>query len=69
MIDAGRHGAVSWVDLSTPDVEAAAAFYGELLGWTIERSMTPMGEYLIGKVGDHEGAGMMVQGPEQRGMP
>jgi predicted enzyme related to lactoylglutathione lyase len=57
------------VDLSTPDVEAAAGFYRELLGWTIERSTTPMGEYLIGKVGDHEAAGMMVQGPEQRGMP
>src|SRR4051812_17354454 len=26
-------GTPSWVDLSTPDVAAAARFYGELLGW------------------------------------
>jgi predicted enzyme related to lactoylglutathione lyase len=27
-------GTPSWVDLSTPDVAAAADFYGELFGWT-----------------------------------
>lgn len=27
-------GTPSWVDLASPDVEAAAAFYGPLLGWT-----------------------------------
>ncbi len=27
-------GTPSWVDLSTPDVDAAEAFYGELFGWT-----------------------------------
>ena len=26
-------GTPSWVDLTTPDVEAACAFYGELFGW------------------------------------
>jgi predicted enzyme related to lactoylglutathione lyase len=26
-------GAPSWVDLSTPDVEASVAFYGDLFGW------------------------------------
>lgn len=28
------NGVPSWVDLSTPDVQASAAFYGGLLGWT-----------------------------------
>jgi uncharacterized protein len=31
-------GALSWNELGTPDIDAAAAFYGELLGWTT----TPM---------------------------
>jgi hypothetical protein len=26
-------GTPSWVDLSTPDTEASAAFYGEVMGW------------------------------------
>lgn len=29
-------GTPSWVDLSSPDVEASAAFYGELFGWRHE---------------------------------
>ncbi|MGA2469197.1 MAG: VOC family protein [Solirubrobacteraceae bacterium] len=28
-------GAFSWNELSSPDVDASAAFYGELFGWTI----------------------------------
>jgi uncharacterized protein len=31
-------GALSWNELGTPDLDGAAAFYGELLGWTT----TPM---------------------------
>jgi uncharacterized protein len=27
-------GTPSWVDLSSPDVDGSAAFYGELMGWT-----------------------------------
>jgi len=29
-------GTPCWVDLGTPDIEAAAAFYGGLFGWSIE---------------------------------
>jgi uncharacterized protein len=28
-------GTPCWVDLMTPDIEASAAFYGELLGWDV----------------------------------
>ena len=70
MIKAGTHGAVTWIDLSTPDVKAAADFYREVLGWSdIEVSPTPTGDYYIGKVGDRQVGGMMGQGPELAGTP
>jgi predicted enzyme related to lactoylglutathione lyase len=70
MINAGTHGAVTWIDLSTPDVKAAVAFYQELLGWSdVEVSPTPRGDYYIGKVDDRQVGGMMGQGPELAGTP
>ncbi len=29
-------GTLAWIDLATPDVDAAADFYARLLGWTLE---------------------------------
>ncbi len=69
MIKAGVNGAVTWMDLSTPDITAATNFYRDLLGWKVEGSPTPMGEYFIGKVADHQVGGMMQQGPELLGNP
>lgn len=69
MINADRHGAACWVDLSTPDIRGATSFYGELLGWEVESSTTPMGQYFIGKVKDHEVGGMMEQAGELLGNP
>jgi uncharacterized protein len=72
VIDASTHGAPNWVDLSTPDVEAAMRFYRDLLGWTFERHETPMtpgGDYYIAKAGDAEVGGMMTAGPEQQDLP
>ena len=70
MINAGTHGAVTWIDLSTPDVKAAAEFYQELLGWSdVVVSPTPMGDYYIGVVGDRQVGGMMGQEPELAGTP
>lgn len=34
---AGVDGTLCWADLSTPDQDAAAKFYSELFGWTIEK--------------------------------
>jgi predicted enzyme related to lactoylglutathione lyase len=34
-------GTPSWVDLGTPDAEAATAFYGGLFGWTAEMDPRP----------------------------
>ena len=48
-------GAWSWNELTTPEVEAAKAFYGELIGWTAEdvpaqipRASLTMGALLVG---------------------
>ena len=57
------------MDLSTPAVQAATRFYGELLGWTVEKHSSPMGDSYIGKAGGHEVGGMMAPPPEQAGLP
>lgn len=70
MINAGTHGAVTWVDLSTPDAPAAVEFYRVLLGWSdVEESDTPMGRYYIGKAKERRVGGLMGQGPELAGTP
>lgn len=69
MIDAGTYAAPNWVDLSSTDVEVAVRFYSDLLGWTVERQDTPMGEYHIARIDGLEVGGMMHAGPEQEGMP
>lgn len=37
------HGLIGWVDLTTNDVDAAKAFYGQLFGWEGTDIPTPMG--------------------------
>lgn len=68
-INAARHGAVSWVDLSTPDIDGATRFYRELFGWTIERTETAMGVYFVATVDDVEVCGMMAQDESMAGTP
>lgn len=69
MVNAGDHGALSWVDLSTPDVGGATQFYRELFAWTITRTESPMGVYFVATADDAEVCGMMAQGDEAAGMP
>ncbi len=38
-------GAPCWIDLFSSDIEAAIAFYGDLLGWTCEDSGPEFGHY------------------------
>ncbi len=38
-------GAPNWVDLATPDVSAAAAFYGAVLGWEFQSAGPDAGGY------------------------
>ncbi len=63
-----EHGTLTWTECQTPDVPAAAKFYGELFGWTTEEmDMGPEGAYTIFNL-DAEGvAGAM--NPPMDGIP
>ena len=52
-------GVPSWIDLVQPDVDAAAAFYGGLLGWSVEQ-VTPPGapRYLVARLDGQDVAGL-----------
>ncbi|MCU0311118.1 MAG: VOC family protein [Acidimicrobiales bacterium] len=56
-------GAPCWIDLFTSDVDAAVAFYGDLLGWTADEPNPEFGGYTNFR---HDGewvAGMMANDP------
>ncbi len=67
------HGAISWSELLTTDVDGAKRFYQSLFGWTLEDD--PMGgeaagmTYTVAKVAGKECAGIMRIPPEAEGMP
>lgn len=49
-------GTPCWVDLSTPDLTAAKAFYGAVLGWSFFDSGAEFGHYQICQVDDRAAA-------------
>jgi predicted enzyme related to lactoylglutathione lyase len=58
-------GALSWNELASPDLDASAAFYGELFGWTTEAMPDSPMPYLIIKNSEgHTNGGMrqMMEG-------
>ena len=52
-------GAPCWVDVTTPDLEVAQAFYGPLMGWTFGASDPEYGGYCMAEVGGASAAGMV----------
>jgi uncharacterized protein len=64
-----RHGANSWVELSTTDVEAATAFYSQLFGWSAEEMSMQDGAYTVVKTGSDEIGGIMSMPPQMQGPP
>ena len=62
-------GTPSWVELSSPDTDAAAAFYGSLFGWeaTEPGPVEETGGYRMFQQGDERVAGLM--GHMQEGQP
>jgi predicted enzyme related to lactoylglutathione lyase len=62
-----RHGAFSWCELMTTDVEAAKRFYTELLGWTTEE--VPGMSYTIVKTDGTGVGGIMAVPPHAAGCP
>ena len=61
------HGVPCWVDIETPDLEAAREFYGGLFGWAFENVMPEgaPGAYLIASI---DGLGVAALGPGE-GLP
>jgi uncharacterized protein len=51
-------GALVWNELQSPDLDASAAFYGELFGWELEDSSSAVGRYLTIKNGDAYNGGI-----------
>ncbi len=61
-------GTPSWVELSSPDTDAAAQFYGELMGWSAtEPGPAETGGYRMFQQGGKNVAGLM--GHMQEGQP
>jgi predicted enzyme related to lactoylglutathione lyase len=56
-------GTPSWVDMGSPDPQAAARFYGDLLGWTVDFDERPeAGGYALARLRGKNVAGL---GPSQ----
>jgi uncharacterized protein len=61
-------GTPSWIELSSPDVDASAKFYGELMGWsTTEPGSAETGGYRMFQQDEKNIAGLM--GVMQEGQP
>jgi predicted enzyme related to lactoylglutathione lyase len=63
-------GCLTWNELSTPDPDGAAAFYGGLFGWEVEAIDTGGGpQYSIIRNGGRSNGGMMGMQDEQAEIP
>ena len=59
-------GVPSWIDLGTPDIEKAAAFYSGLFGWNCPEGPEEAGGYRVCDIGGKLVAGL---GPQQNPGP
>lgn len=56
-----EHGTPSWVDISTPDLEGAIAFYSGLFGWDVEIGPPEMARYSMASIDGKPVAGLADQ--------
>jgi len=63
------HGAFSWLELMTGELDDAAAFYSEIFGWSVRRMDMPTGPYHVIKVGDTDVGGLMATPPDAGPVP
>jgi predicted enzyme related to lactoylglutathione lyase len=63
------HGAFSWSELMTTDVEAAKGFYSQLFGWSARDMEMPNGTYTTVQAGEASVGGIMKIPAEAQGMP
>jgi predicted enzyme related to lactoylglutathione lyase/uncharacterized protein YndB with AHSA1/START domain len=68
-VDSTLHGAPSWFETLTTDVERATKFYVELFGWTPETMPMPGGMYTVFKRAGVPVAGMMAITKEMGELP
>ena len=54
-------GTPSWIDLGTPDLEGATAFYCPLCGWPVEMGPAEMGRYSMARLRGKAVAGLADQ--------
>jgi predicted enzyme related to lactoylglutathione lyase len=66
--DSSLHGAPSWFEAMTTDVERATDFYSGLFGWTPEVMPMPGSTYTVFKNGGTDVAGMTKITPEMAGL-
>ena len=62
-----EHGTLSWNELMSPDVDAAAKFYNKIFGWEPNKLEMPGMQYTEFKLGDRSIGGGMK--PPMDGMP
>jgi len=53
------HGRFVWYELMTTDLEAANAFYGEVVGWRTREASMPGSRYALFTAGDVSAAGLI----------
>jgi predicted enzyme related to lactoylglutathione lyase len=63
-VDTSLHGAPSWFETLTTDVDRARTFYCALFGWTAEAMPLPDMQYTTFRLGDGFVAGLMQITPE-----
>lgn len=69
-VESYRQGTPSYVELMAPDAAAAADFYAELFGWSIEAQEVPdFGTYRTGTLESDTVAGISPQMPQLAGHP
>src|SRR5262249_54259409 len=67
-VDGDEHGAPSWFETITTDVERAKQFYIDLFGWT-PTTMPENPDYISFNLDDTPVAGMFPRRPEMGNMP
>lgn len=62
-------GTPTWVDLTTPDTDAARAFYQAVFGWTYDIGGPEYGNYTTARLGEWATAGVVGNQPDAPPMP
>ena len=62
-------GTPTWIDLMTPDIDAARAFYQAVFGWEYDIGGPEFGGYTTARMGQRMTAGLMGNQPDAPPMP